>query len=74
MVVALSARKHGVSDEDMIHAFRNLIRVFQLEDGFTMLIGPDHAARPIEVGVIEATDGAVVIVHAMCPARPKFLR
>lgn len=71
LVIAPSARKHGVSDEDMIHAYRNPIRLFQLDDGFTMLVGPDHAARPIEVGVIEAADGTLVIVHAMRPARPK---
>jgi hypothetical protein len=36
-----------------------------------MLIGPDRAARMLEIGVAHA-EGIDFIVHAM-PARPKFL-
>ncbi|MEO5899974.1 MAG: toxin-antitoxin system toxin subunit [Ilumatobacteraceae bacterium] len=43
---------------------------FELGD-LTMLIGPDRAARLIEVGVATA-DGIDFIVHAM-PARAKYL-
>ena len=45
-----SARKLQVSDDDMLHAYRNPIRVFD-PDGLTMLIGPDTASRLIEGGV-----------------------
>lgn len=69
-VVLASARKHGIADEEMLHAYRNPIRVFDLGD-LTMLIGPDHAARMLEVGIASA-EGIDFIVHAM-PARPKFL-
>jgi hypothetical protein len=71
-VIAPSARKHGVSDEDILHACANPIRVFELEEGFTMLIGGNPAAVLHEIGVVEATTRSV-IVHAM-PARDKFLR
>jgi hypothetical protein len=30
-----SARKHGVSDEDILRAYANPIRVFDLDEGFT---------------------------------------
>ena len=40
-------------------------------DDLTMLIGPDTAARLIEIGVSEA-EGIEFIVHAM-PARDQFL-
>jgi len=43
-IIAESARKHGVSDEDILHAFANPIRVFDLEEGFTMVIGANLAA------------------------------
>ena len=66
-----SARKHGVTDDDVLHAYRNPIRVFALDD-LVMLIGADTAGRPIEIG-LAAADGVEFIVHAM-PARPKFLR
>jgi len=69
-VVLESARKHGVQDADMIHAYRNPIRVFALDD-LTMLVGADSSGRLLEVGVAEA-DGIDFVVHAMV-ARPKFL-
>lgn len=70
-VVVASARKHGVSDTDMLHAYRNPIRVFDL-DALVMLIGADETGRLLEVGVATA-EGVEFIVHAM-PARPQFLR
>ena len=66
-----SARKHGIADNDMLHAYRNPIRVFELDD-LIMLIGGDESGRMIEVGVA-AAEGIEFIVHAM-PAREKFLR
>jgi hypothetical protein len=71
-VIADSARKHGVSDEDMLHAYRNPIRIFELDDGFTMFIGANQTAIVFEVGVVQG-DPTPVIVHAM-RAREKFLR
>lgn len=70
-VVLESARKHGISDADMLHAYRNPIRVFALDD-LVMLIGADEAGRLLEVGVAEA-EGLEFIVRAM-PARQRFLR
>jgi hypothetical protein len=70
-VILASARRHGVADHEMLHTYRNPIRVFDLDD-LTMLIGPDRSGRLVEVGVVSA-EGLDVIVHAM-PARPRFLR
>ena len=69
-VILRSARKHGVADDDLMHAYRHPIRVFDLDD-LTMLIGPDASGRFVEVGVARA-EGIDLIVHAM-PARAKFL-
>jgi hypothetical protein len=69
-IVLDSARKHGIADEEMLHAYRNPIRVFEFDD-LIVLIGPDRAARMLEIGVAHA-EGIDFIVHAM-PARPKFL-
>jgi len=69
-VIVRSARKQGVTDNDMLHAYRNPLRVFEPDD-LTMLIGPDESARILEIGVVEA-EGIEFLVHAM-PARPKFL-
>ncbi len=69
-VVLESARKHGIQDENMFHAYRNPIRVFDIDD-LTMLIGPDPSGQLLEIGVAEA-EGIHFIIHAMV-ARPKFL-
>lgn len=70
-VIADDARKHGVRDEDMLHAFRNPLRTEDLGDGFTMLTGGSRTGDLLEVGVIDGTDGPVII-HAM-PARKQYL-
>ncbi|HUP76798.1 MAG TPA: hypothetical protein VM282_27430 [Acidimicrobiales bacterium] len=70
-VILTSARKHGVLDHDMLHAYRNPSRVFELDD-LVMLIGADAAGRLLEIGLVSA-EGVEFIVHAM-PARSKFLR
>ena len=61
-----TARKHGVNDNDMLHAYRNPIRVFGLDD-LIMLIGADEAGNLLEIGVATG-EGVEFIVHAM-PAR-----
>lgn len=65
-----SARKHGVTDSDMQHAMRTF---HDQDDEIIIAVGPDHAGRLVEVGFIESDDEHRVIVHAMRPARPKFL-
>lgn len=68
-----SARKHGISDDDIRHAIDNAIAAITRPEqpGFTMLIGPDAAACLLEVGVIE-TDDQDYVIHAMA-ARNKYL-
>jgi hypothetical protein len=69
--IAPSARKHGIADDDMRHAFRNPVGVAELDDGLIMFIGPARDGTLVEVGVADS-DAGPVIVHAM-RARPKFL-
>jgi len=55
-----------------LHAYANPIRVFELDEGLTMLVGGGVSGALHEIGVVEAATG-VVIVHAM-PARERFVR
>jgi hypothetical protein len=71
-VLAPSAFKHGLAEAEILHAYRNPIRMWDLGDGFTMVIGPNASAVMLEIGYVQG-DTAVVIVHAM-RAREKFLR
>lgn len=70
-VIIASARKHGVPDDDILHAYRQPVRVLQLDD-LVMLIGPSQTGPLLEIGVSRA-DGIDFIIHAM-PARAKFTR
>lgn len=72
LIVADSAYRHGVSEEDIRHAYANPIRVFDLDEGFTMIIGANRAAIIYEIGVVDGV-AAPVVVHAM-KAPEKFLR
>jgi hypothetical protein len=69
-VILASARSHGIADDDMLHAYRNPIRVFDLDD-LTMLIGPDQSTTLLEIGVAHA-EGIDFLIHAMV-ARSMFL-
>jgi hypothetical protein len=70
--IASSARRHGIADADMIHAFCNPVLVDHIDEGLTMFIGGDRAANTLEVGVVDSSDGPI-IVHAMT-ARPHYPR
>jgi hypothetical protein len=47
-VIVASARKHGIPDGHMLHAYRYPVRVFDLDD-LTMLVGADETGRMLEV-------------------------
>ncbi len=53
-----SARRHGISDDDIRHAINHAIAAITRPEQpeFTMLIGPTATAELLEVGVIETDD------------------
>jgi hypothetical protein len=53
-VIADSARKHGIPDAHMLHALRNAIRAYELEEGLTMCVGPRPDGDLLEIGVVNA--------------------
>ncbi|UUZ57890.1 hypothetical protein [Nocardioides sp. B-3] len=71
-IIVVSALKHGLTKEEILHAYRHPVRVWDLGDGFTMIVGPNQAAIFPEVGYVDGGE-TFVIVHAM-KAREKFLR
>ena len=70
--IATSARKHGISDDDMLHAYRNPIRARYVDDQLTLVIGPARDGALLELGVLHRAHGQLII-HAMA-ARRKHLR
>lgn len=77
MEVHSSARRHGVADEDMLHAVRNPMVVDDLGDDPDrwLVVGPDRAANLLEVIVLLTEEGTEMIIHAMplCPVYRRLL-
>ena len=74
MEVHESARRHGITDEDILHAVDHaLVTEDAGEDPDRYLvIGPDRSGVLLEV-VVLVTDERQLVIHAM-PMRPKFRR
>lgn len=73
MEIADSARKHGISDESIVHAWENAIKLAEFEyDGEERLfiIGPDSAGNLLELVVVPIEE-PVRVIHAD-RLRPKF--
>lgn len=70
-----SAYRHQVGEADMLHALRFAIDHVRQADNMVMFIGPDvTGSQLVEVGVVIWWSGELAIVHAMKPAREKYLR
>ena len=54
-VIVASARKHGIHDDDILHAYRHPTRVLALED-LVMLIGASRTGQLLEIGVSHAEE------------------
>ena len=75
MEIHKAAHRHGVSDEDILHAIAYAIEVLDLEPDAdppkVLAIGPDTAANLLEVIWLVLDDDRVLVIHAM-PLRPTF--
>lgn len=73
MKVARSARKHGVTDEDISHAWTHAMRYIVHDHGGEtrlLVIGPDHHGNLLELVAVPSSEPDRVI-HAD-RLRPKF--
>ena len=53
MRIGAPARKHGISDDDLLHAVRTAIRKVEMDEDLAMLIGPARNGTPLEIGVLD---------------------
>lgn len=77
MEIHPAARKHGIRDEDIVHAVEHALAGYALEEREdeprrTLLLGPDRNANLLEVVVLELDDGRRLAIHAM-RMRPKYI-
>ena len=61
-----SARRHGVLDEDIEHAYEHAVEWVELGDDPAryLVVGPARAGNLLELVVMEA-DGDELVIHAM---------
>ena len=73
MEIVPSARRHGIHDADIDHAWRNATRLVEYEyagEERLLVIGPDRHGRMLELVAVPA-DAPVRVIHAD-RLRPKF--
>lgn len=73
MEIHPSARRHGVADDDMLHAVEHAMVVDDIDEDPDrwLLIGPDRAANLLEIVVLVTAEGDEMIIHAM-PLRTAY--
>ena len=62
-----SARRHGIADDDVLHAIEHSLVVDDLgeDPDRWLVIGPDRASNLLEVVVLITGEGDELIIHAM---------
>lgn len=68
LIIRDSARKHGVSDDDIRAAVSNVVLSGSLDDDNpqrTLLLGFDSRTRMLELVILHYDDGSSEVIHAM---------
>ena len=78
MEITTSARKHGLTDADILHAWENALRIIPEEYDYEtrlLVLGPARNGALLELVVVEA-DQPNRVIHAdrMRPALLDYLR
>jgi hypothetical protein len=62
-----SARRHGITDDDILHAIEHSLLVEDLgeDPDRWLVIGPDRAANLLEIVVLVTAEGDELIIHVM---------
>jgi len=70
-----SARKHGVAEEDILHAINHALALEHAgeDPDRWLLIGPDTAGKLLEAVVMVTGEGNELVIHAMA-MRDKYRR
>lgn len=60
-----SARKHGIADDDIVHAIEHALAIGEQEDAKTLYLGPDRSGNLLEIVSVARDDGTEIVIHAM---------
>lgn len=73
MEIVWSARKHGIPDEDILHAVRNAVLAEPMDDDLVLYLGASRAGALLEVVTVVRDDVSELVIHAM-PMRARYAR
>ena len=73
MEIHSSAHRHGVAEEDMLHAIEHSLVVDDLGDDPNrwLVLGPDTAGNVLELVVLISVEGDEIIIQP-CPCGPSI--
>lgn len=60
-----SARKHGIAEDDAVHAIEHALVAAEDDEGKCLYLGPDRAGNRLEVVSVQREDGSEVVIHVM---------
>jgi hypothetical protein len=60
-----SARRRGITDEDIEHAVDHALAIGEQDDAKVLSLGPDRAGNILEVVSMLRDDGSEIVIHAM---------
>lgn len=72
MEIHPSARKHGVADEDIRHAVRQAMALFEQPRRRLLYLGPSRDSGMLEVVTLIRAGRSELAIHAM-PMRRKYM-
>jgi hypothetical protein len=58
-IIISNARRHGIADAEIVHAFTCAIDRFPGDEGLLMLIGPSRNAGLLKIGAVTGESGLV---------------
>lgn len=73
MEIHPAARKHGIADEDILHATANAMTIEDLDDDQRLFLGPARNAELLEIVTVTRGSRSDLVIHAMT-MRDKYLR
>lgn len=66
-----SAQKHGLGDDDILHATLNAMAIDRQDDDTVLYLGPARNGALLEVSTLRRDDGTELVIHAMS-MRPSY--
>lgn len=71
LLIHPSARKHGIADEDIVHAVKHAMSIDDQDDDLRLYLGPGRNSELLEVVTLVEHGTEETAIHAM-RMRPKY--